>query len=239
MYAASRDRLLVAAGRVHPETRSRARLSRTRSEPGYRGPNPRYSALLYARGCGVCSVSGAQVPLPRIFQACNICSRRTSVAAWKSVVKMSLRVGDDRPLAARRRALPCSPLAADRSLSRTPSSKAARRTPLSASGPSGVSFLSLRRPPVPERVGPEARFLPGGGFGLEPDRFSPLARRHSPLASTFATDALALAPPSKSPPPPSLTPSPTTRSSKGFVRRKLALIYTPAVAASAGLTVGA
>ena len=237
MYAASRDRLLVAAGRVHPETRSRARLSRTRSEPGPPWAESQvFRATLRAWVCGVCSVSGAPTPLPRIFQACNICSRRTSVAAWKSdAVKMPLRVRDDRPLATRRRALPCSPLAADRSLSRTPSSKAARRTPLSASGPSGVSFLSLRRPPVPERVGPEARFLRGG----EPDRFSPLARRHSPLASTFATDALALAPPSKSPPPPSLTPSPTTRSSKGFVRRKLALIYTPAVAASAGLTVGA
>ena len=174
-------------------------------------------------------------PPPPVFPACNIGCRCCSLEIRHTVKN----VVDDRPLAASRRALPCSPLAADHSLSGTPSSKAARRTPLSASGPSGVSFLSLRRPPVPERVGPEARFLRGGGFGPEPDRFSPLARRHSPLASTFATDALALAPPSKSPPPPSPTPSPTTRSSKGFVRRKLALIYTPAVAASAGLTVGA
>ena len=120
------------------------------------------------------------------------------------------------------------PLAADHSLL-SPSSKAARRTPLSASGPSGVSFLSLRRPPVPERVRPEARFLSGsGGFVSEPDRLSPLGRRHSPLASSralvdqamtkkeaverrfqaaqhvnasFATDAHSLAPPS---PPPTL-----------------------------------
>ena len=220
---------------MHPETRSRARLSRTAQNPVPRGPNPRYSALLYARGCVEYAVCPARARLFREFSR-----PATSVADGRALQpgnltsQMSLRVGDDRPLAARRRALPCSPLAADRSLSRTPSSKAARRTPLSASGPSGVSFLSLRRPPVPERVGPEARFLRGGGFGPEPDRFSPLARRHSPLAST-----LALAPPSKPPPPPSPTPSPTTRSSKGFVRRKLALIYTPAVAASAGLTVGA
>lgn len=217
--------------RPGPEHVCRARL-RTQSPVGRIPGIPRYStrvgveyAVCPARKCLFREFSrpATSVADGRALQPGNLTSQ------------MSLRVGDDRPLAARRRALPCSPLAADRSLSRTPSSKAARRTPLSASGPSGVSFLSLRRPPVPERVGPEARFLRGG----EPDRFSPLARRHSPLASTFATDALALAPPSKSPPPPSPTPSPTTRSSKGFVRRKLALIYTPAVAASAGLTVGA
>ena len=65
--------------RPGPEHVCRARAQ----NPVPRGPNPRYSALLYARGCGVCGVSGAQLPLPRIFQACNICSRRMSVAAWK------------------------------------------------------------------------------------------------------------------------------------------------------------
>ena len=187
MYAASRDRLLVAAGRVHPETRSRARLSRTRSEPGYRGPNPRYSALLYARGCVEYAVCPAR---PRLFR--EFSRPATSVADGRALQPGNLTQSKCRsafvttvrsPLAGVRCPAHHSPLTARSHALRAAKQLAAHRSVPVA--PAGSASLASGVPPFPNASDQKlaSYVVVASDQSLIDSRHSPGATRHLPRPS--------------------------------------------------------